>query len=349
MKRQTVLKGVLRAFLIVILGLISCLDSNAQATDTARVKIENGWIEKMNNKIAIDVSLNNSYEIFEVKTTTNKYVLHPNAPTNLRLKFGYRFVSFGLQFAPNFIPSNGDEDSKGNTKSFGLRTALIFKHWFLNLSYTKVKGYYLENSKDYPPWEQGDPYFQIPELNYTGFAIESGYSNNSKFSIRSLTTQAERQLKSAGSFIPVFNFRHYKLDDQSTGASTQMSSNIEASIGPGYGYTFVINENFYLSLGMLTSIGYLNSKVTTRQSNSKDITKQDDFIFRWDGKSGIGYNGSRFYTGLYANISGTEYKQEFTNAVNHETRVFYHLFVGIRINSPDYLERQMTKIQNKLP
>ena len=348
MKRQPILKDIFQVSLVLTFLLINGLNIHAQRKDSTDIRIEDGWIEKMNNKIALDISLNNSYEIFEVKTPTNKFILYPNTPTNLRLNLNYRFISFGFQFAPDFIPGNGDEDLRGKTKSFGLGTSLIFKHWFFDLSYSKVNGYYLDNTDDFMTREQGDPYIQFPDLNYNGLAFAVGYYNNAKFSFRSLTSQTERQLKSAGSFIPVFNFRYYKIDDKSIGLSTQKSNNIEASIGPGYTYTFVAKEKFYLSLGLQGSIGYLNTNLTTRQPTGDIITNQDNFIFRWDGKTGIGYNGSSFYTGLYANVSGTEYKQENTTATNFETRVFYHLFLGIRIKSPDYLERQATKLENTL-
>jgi hypothetical protein len=247
------------------------------------------------------------------------------------------------------LPGNGDEDLKGKTKSFGIGTSLIFKHWLFDIKYSKIRGYYLENSDDFIMQLEGEPYIQFPDLNYKGINFSSAYSTNSKFSMRSLTSQTERQLKSAGSFLPSFNFRYYNIDDKSTAAAaTQKSNNIEASIGPGYVYTFVAKEKFYLSLGGLASFGYLNTKLTTRLPNENAVSNQDNFIFRWDGKTGIGFNGSRFYTGLYANISGTKYKQENTTAVNTETRVSYHLFLGIRIESPDYLNRFMNKMESKL-
>ena len=87
-------------------------------------------------------------------------------------------------------------------------------------------------------------------------------------------------------------------------------------------YTFVSKEKFYLSLGLLSSLGYLNTKLTTRQPDGDITTNQDNFIFRWDGKVGLGYNVNSFYTGLYSTISGTEYRQENTTAMNFETRVF---------------------------
>ncbi|SNR31995.1 protein of unknown function [Lutibacter agarilyticus] len=345
MNRQAILRHVI---LTVTFSLCVLISIRAQTTDSLGVKIEDGWIEKMGDKIAVDISLNNSYEIFEVKTVTEKFILYPNTPTNLRLKLNYKFISFGLEVAPKFIPGNGDEDAKGNTKSFRLGTSLVFKHWFSNLSYSKVKGYYLKNSNDFTTRTKGDPYIQFPDLKYKGFSFTLGYYSNTKFSLRSLTSQTERQLKSAGSFIPVFNFRYYTIDDTSSSFNTQKSNNFETSVGPGYAYTFVAKEKFYVSLNFQGSLGYLNTKLTTRQPTRNIKTNQDNFILRWDGKTGIGYNGDGFYTGLYANISGTKYKQENTTAINFETKVFYHLFLGIRFKSPSAIEIQMNKIENKL-
>jgi len=330
--------------LLPILVLISSI-CHSQIVDSIGVMTEDNYIEKMSNQLAMDMSFNNSYEIFEVKTQNNKVILYPNTPTNLRFKLNYQFISFGFQFSPDFLPGNGDEDIKGKTKSFELGTSLIFKHWFVDASYSKVKGYYLKNSADFTTLLKGDPYIQFPDLNYYGFAISTGYSSNSKFSFRSLTSQTERQLRSAGSFIPVINLRYYSIDDRSSGMSTQKTNNFESSIGPGYAYTFVSKEKFYLSLGLQSSLGYLNTKLTTRQPDGDITTNQDNYIFRWDGKVGLGYNGRSFYTGVYTNISGTEYRQENTTAINFETRVYYHLFLGIRLAAPDYLERKANKIE----
>ncbi len=349
MKRQPLLKYINQLVLLVTFSLISFFDIHAQTLDTMPIKIEEGWIEIMTNKIGIDLSFNNAYENFEVRTPRNKFILNPNTATNCRLKLNYEFISFSFQFTPDFIPGNGDEEIKGKTKSWAMGTSLIFKHFLLDLSYSKVKGYYLENTNHYIPWIKGDPYIQFPDLHYNGFAISAGYISNSKFSLKSLKSHTERQLKSAGSFIPAFDFRYYIIDDKSSGTSTQKTNNMEGTIAPGYYYTFVSKEKYYFSLGMQAGLGYLHTKLTTRLATENVITEQDNLVFRWDGKTGIGYNGSRFYAGLYANISGTEYKQENTTVMNFETRVFYHLFLGIRIQAPDYLKRQVTEIKNKIP
>jgi hypothetical protein len=320
----------------------------AQTADSLRIKIADGWIEKMNNNIALDLSFNNSYETFEVKTPNTKIELYPNAPNRLRFKANYRFISFGLEFSPNFLPANGDDDLKGQTTTFAIGTALIFRHWFVDFKYSEVDGFYLRNTEDYMDWEKGDPYIQFPDLDYRGFSFSSGYNNNERFSLRSLASQTERQLKRAGSFIPVFDGRYYLVDDKSASIDTQKSKNIELSIGPGYAYTFVAKEKFYLSLGGAASLGYIHTWLTTRTADGNWESNQDNLIFRWDGKSGIGYNGSRFYSGAYATISGARYRQENTTAMNFETRVFYHIFVGIRLKSPKFLDRLTSKVEDKL-
>lgn len=52
----------------MLLLLADFIDSKGQAADTVRVMTENGWIDKMSNQLAVDVSLNNLYQHFEVKT-----------------------------------------------------------------------------------------------------------------------------------------------------------------------------------------------------------------------------------------------------------------------------------------
>lgn len=340
---------IFRAVVFLTIYLTHFCAIDAQNTDTIAVSFEDIWIEKMSDKIAVDISLNNSYRIFEVKTPANKFILYPNTPNNLRVKMNYEFISFGFQFAPDFLPGNGDNDTKGNTRSFELGTEIISRHWFADISYSKIKGFYLKNTADYTTWVKGDPYFQFPDLQYSGFALRSGYYNNSRFSFRSLSSQTERQLKNAGSFIPVFNFTYYVIDNKYQGTGTQKTNNTEANIGPGYAFTFVAGKKYYLSLGLLTSFGYLNTRLTTRLTDGDLVSKQDNFIFRWEGKTGIGYNERRVYMGLYANVTGARYRQENTTAINFETRVFYHLFFGVRINSPDYLKKQVNKVKSKFP
>lgn len=138
------------------------------------------------------------------------------------------------------------------------------------------------------------------------------------------------------------------MDDQSTNINTQKSNNLEFTIGPGYAYNFVLKENFYTSVGASVSVGNIHTKLTTRSTNDNSITYQNNLLTQWQGKLGLGYNSKKFYSGLFATVSDTNYKQQHTTATNTETRVFYNLFLGLRIDSPKFLKRNVTKIEDKL-
>ncbi len=192
----------------------------------------------MDNYVGLKLSMSNAIETFSVRTATNKIDLYPNTSSIGKISFNYRFLSFSIGFAPGFFPGNGDNQIKGKTKTTSYGTGLNFRHWFQDLSYTRIRGYYLNNTRDYnSEWVGGDPYVQFPDLVYKKFQGVTGYSFNSKFSVKSLTTQTERQLKSAGSFIPLVVYRYYIVDDRTllTPTSTsQRSNNFKFAISAGY-------------------------------------------------------------------------------------------------------------------
>ncbi len=290
--------------------------------------------------MSLKLSLNTDYETFRVQTETNTIALSPNVSTISSIGVNYRFLFLTIGFAPDFLPGNGDNEIKGKTESLNLGLGMIFRRWFTNIKYTRVKGYYLENTSDYRLWEEGDPYIQFPDLHYHGISFATGWKFNPKVSLKSLITQTERQLKSAGSFMPVLNVRNYVIDDQSAspGGATQKSVNLDWSIGAGYMYTFVINERFYTSLTFIPNIGFIHTKLITRFPTGNVESNQDNFAFRWDGKGAVGYNGKKFFTGLYIGVSGISNKQENTTVVNYNTRLFYQLFAGMRFKYPKILD-----------
>jgi hypothetical protein len=96
-----------------------------------------------------------------------------------------------------------------------------------------------------------------------------------------------------------------------------------------------MKEKFYIAIGAIPSIGVIHTKVTTRFPSGNVYSHQRNLAFRWDTRSGLGFNGRRFFTGVYVQFSGLEYKQENTTAVNHETRAFFQFFAGFRIKLSD--------------
>jgi len=316
--------------------------------DTITTANDDQWIEVMNKDVSIKLSVNNDLETYTVDADPVRYELYPNTSTFLRFNFNYRFLAFSINQAPSFLPGNNDEEDKGRTKNFGISLGTIHTHWWGNMSYSRNKGYYLNNSKDFSFWTSGDPYLQDPNLVVNNFEWTLGYNFNKNFSVRSITTQTERQLRSAGSFVPVVGYRLYFVNglDEARG---QKSSNSEITIGAGYHYTLVIKKSFYASLGITPGVGYIFTKLTTRgQLNSSGdlITNTKAPILRIGGRGGIGYNGPKFFAGGLLQLRGSSYEQGThgkTTAVNTRARTTYQIFVGYRIPAPARLRRFMDK------
>ncbi len=312
------------------------------------VIVEEGYIEKMDDYLALRLSYTNDVERFFIKQETIPVEIFPNTETKTRLNLNYRFLSLGVNFIPKFLPGNDDELEKGKTKSFGLNLELNFSHWVQQLSYSKTTGYYLNNTGDYnPAWKPGDPFVQFPQLQYKNFQGLTGYNFNSKFSTKALLTGTERQLKSAGSFFPYVLYRYYLVDNKEEikpGGSTQKSNNFEAILSAAYFYTYVFNEKFYASGGAAAGYGFISSKIVTRYFDDQIDFKQTNGIFRYDLRGALGYNSERLFGGLVVTSENTLFEPKGTSVINSNQKIFSQFFVGFRFNAPKKLRRTLDAV-----
>lgn len=312
--------------------------------DTMHYYRQNGWIERMSRYIGLKFSFDNDIESFLVDTDDLDFKIKPNTSARVKLGVNYRFLSAALAIAPDFIPGNDDFAEKGETKSFSFGLNFAIQQWYSGFAYHKTRGYYIENTGDLDPtWKPGDPYFQVPDLVYQAYDCVTGYSFNPKFSVSAITSQTERQVKSAGTFTSRIHFRYYSIDDQKelqTGASSQKSDNIEFIGSAGYHYIYVIKSKWHINGGIECGPGYMHSLLTTRGAQSGSTT-QDNLIVRWDARAGIGYNDSRLFAGGFATGTGSSFRQENTTAINTETRIFYQIYVGYRFSAPKFIRERI--------
>ncbi len=287
-----------------------------------------------------------------VTTPTSNIRLSPNAASNTRLGFTYRFIDIGVSFVPRFLPANNDDQEKGKTTSTGLSASFVFRHWLQELAYKRTKGFYLENTGDFDPtWSPGKPYIQIPDLVFTQYKGATAYNFNPQFSVSAVAFQSERQLKSAGSFIPQLLYRYYITDDQSEispNGFTQKSKNLELLLGAGYHYTLVVARQWYASLGLTPNLGYLHSNIVSRSSTETLKGKQDNLLFRFDGRAGIGYNGPRFFAGAYLNWQNASYRQQHTSAGTRDDYAIFHISAGYRLRAPKWMEEGFNNLTRKV-
>jgi hypothetical protein len=305
---------------------------------------EGGYIEKMDPYLAVKLRFDSDARGFELKTSGVDYDIRPNASIASRIGVLYRFVSFYVGFFPDFMPGNNDDELKGSTEARSYELTLSFGHWVQDLSYARVEGFHLDNTSDYVPgWVEGeDPYIEFPELVYTEYHGVTGYKMNPRFSLKALSSQTERQLKSAGALMPALTYNYYTIDNQVelTGEnSSQKSTNLELLLSLAYFYTLVLGRNFYFSGGLAPGAGIIFTDLLTRLPSGDYTNSYDNPIYRLEADAALGYNSRRVFAGAQVKAAWERYDQEGNSAVVTKSRLTYQIFAGYRFNAPGFLNR----------
>lgn len=308
-------------------------------------------IEYLTDLLTVKLTHSTDIEEIEVNTPGTDILLSPNSESATRLGFSYRFISFGFRFVPRFIGGNNDNAEKGKSRINGLNLNLNFRRLLQEFSYNRMRGYYLENTKDFDAgWTEGKPYIQFPDLVTTEFAGITAWNFNYGFSVNAISTYSERQLRSAGSFIPAFIYRYAVHDNRAAiepGRFTQKSNSLELLLGAGYHYNFVVKEKFYLAVGLTPAAGYVFNRITNRYTDHQEKGNQTNFIFRLDARAGVGYNSHRFFTGIYIRLSAAAYRQQGTSVITQNDNAIVQLTAGYRLNAPKWLKNTVHRIVSK--
>ncbi|CAM4370755.1 protein of unknown function [Pedobacter westerhofensis] len=332
--------------LTLLLYIIGVDNAIAQNKDRPKYQPDSTYIETFDDWFVIKPSITNTAEALVAKTGDYNIVLEPNTNEVVRTYFSYQFISFYFDYLPHSAITNNDNDEKGTTKLFTLGTTLNHRQWFGDLAYSKTKGYFVENTRAFrEDWKDGDAYIQIPDLHVTSYNASVGYNTNKRLSLAAAVSQTERQLKSAGAFLPKISLRYYIIDDRSPQSNVnEKSNNLQALLGAGYQYTAVFNRSLYLVGSFSPAFGFIHTRVQQRSEGDLIKFSQEGPIYQWEGKFGFGYNSHRFFAGSYLTATSAKYAQGLTSAENNNADVFLQLFVGFRLKAPKLISNSYKKI-----
>lgn len=227
--------------------------------------------------------------------------------SNKPFSFGVGMYLFELGVELTFaIPA--DEKNKmiyGESDARDLQLNIIGKKWGGDLYVQKYSGFYIEDQdKNIAP---GMPYDQRDDIDTRNFGAAINYTfNNQKFSFRSAYNFADRQLRSAGSFLLFGALNSFKVTADSAiigkdfesqygkAAFVKTVTTTSLSIAPGYTYS-VIYKGFFLN-GTLALGPAHNWLYYEREDGS---TKNDiRFNAYVAARIGIGYNGEHVFGGV---------------------------------------------------
>lgn len=277
----------------------------------------------------------------------NKTVLAINNKTKTSLSIDYKFISATLSFTPRIFNDNNNDQLKGKSTYTDFTFRLFPNRFIQTLYYKNVKGFYIENMKDFlPDWQEDkDPYIQFPNLRVQSFGGSTAYVLNKNFSAKSIYTQGEWQKKSSGSWVP---FLDYDLTIFRNTIENEKSKELQYNIGGniGYFYNWVIGKKVniapYLALG-------LGGKFASYRDVENRGTKENiQYVtLRMEGGLHVGYNTDRFLFGGKMNFNADAYQK--SNQTTENNNVYGLLYIGYRFAPPRVVKNTYDKIQKKIP
>ena len=201
-------------FLIFLLASMAGFSQYNQATQERKDSIRAEYVETYPNDFAIWPMLKYKDLSFTITDKDEKSAIAFNS--NNDFKLGAGFYLFEISFEVSFpIPiAVRDESIFGKTKSTDLQINMLAKSIGLDLFYQKYSGFYKDDDRvQVPP---GEAYPQRPDIVTRNLGLSAIYVwNNKKFSIRSSYNYADRQKKSAGSFILYGTLSAFRVEGDS--------------------------------------------------------------------------------------------------------------------------------------
>lgn len=336
--------------LIFLLAGITGFSQYNQAARQRRDSIRAEYIEEFPDDFSIWPMLKYRSLSFSI---TDKNDAQPSVTFNPNndFKLGAGFYLFDLTFEVSFsVPiAVRDEAIYGKSKSTDLQINMLTKSVGLDLYFQKYSGFYKDDGRvKIPP---GEAYPQRPDIITRNVGLSVFYVwNNKKFSIRSSYNYADRQKKSAGSFILYGTINSFTLAGDSAILSTSNQRELgngsdfvrlrytSFSLAPGYSYNLVLKRVFFNGTFALGPAHHWIYYQTETGKGHYDILFNSTYTLRL----AAGYTGNRFFTGTGIVLQSRVVKFQDLRFEN-STSVF-RLLVGYRFREKGFLKRRLLKI-----
>lgn len=287
------------------------------------------------------------FEITDLPAKNKRLMYKSNSPYALGL--GAYIFEVGLELTAAIPLDSKSKEIYGNSDAKDLQVNVFAKRWGLEMFRQKYTGFYIVDPTLKIP--DNTPYPQRADIRTSNTGLTWSYIfNHKKFSLRSTQNFAERQIKSAGSFILYTAIAGFKTrgDSAIVGETYRDYYGVNAkimeikstmfSIVPGYTYNFVY-KNFFLT-GAL-AIGPSHNWLKYR---AEDGTSTNDIEFRayFVTRVAIGYSNDRFFTGLSFGSQGGNMK--FDSIQLTSSSGTFKLLFGYRFREAGFLKKRLVDL-----
>jgi len=311
--------------------------------------VDSTYIKSFPDKVSVRINIDTQEDLFSIYNADDNSQLTLQSNNSLRLfvSLDYKFIGGSVGFAPQFFSDNTDTYLKGKSSYTNYKFRFFLGKWVQGFEFSKVRGFYVENSQDYiANWtENKDPYIQFPDLKYLTIGANTSYVFNSKFSFRNVLFQSEWQQKSAGSFVPTLYY-DYNRTSLSLETIKIAEDFFNFRLALGYYYTLVVKKKGFISAYVAPAYGVRFSKNTNTTQN--ETTKSNDTYNTQylDGGLQLGYSSDHFILGTNFNFSANAYKEEGSKTIS-QGKSYLLFYIGYRFTPPKPVAGFVDKITPK--
>ncbi len=265
---------------------------------------DTNYIENYGNQVALKVVGLTKINYFRVRDLTNKTSVkyRPERDLNLGLGVAYKFFSFDITLGLGLNKNSNLE----NQRSFDFQGRIFSSKQYISATMQYYQGYNLSDVFGVTVIPN-DSSVNREDIRTTNFMLQYMYAfNYTKFSLKAPFVFNERQKKSAGSVIAGVTFSIYSLTADSSIVPIELSPYLNPithlnslnvfNIGAraGYMYTFVFAKHFFATGSLIPGL-VLNYGDYALESGYELPT---GFNFSLNTMNSVGYNGTRFFTGI---------------------------------------------------
>lgn len=312
----------------------------AQKNDSLRSK----YIERFPDYFFVWPVIKQRSTSIEVKqiTTGKTLTFKPNNAYGAGL--GLYLFEIGAEITFSVPVKQDKNEIYGKSDAMDIQLNMLGRNWGADVFYSNYNGFYVSDPDK--PVPANTPYPQRPDVSTRNYGLNGIYVfNKNKFSLRSAYNFAERQKKSAGSFLLAGSITSYHLKSDSAlygknyepifGQDADVTDvrSFTVAIAPGYTYT-VVWKNFFMNAAVSIGPAYrdVDYVVNGAKYTSSDVNSFVDF------RLGLGYNGTRFFSGL--NFVSQSRDVKFQQAQLNFTSGTVRLLVGYRFREFGILRKR---------
>ena len=279
--------------------------------------------------------------------TNETFDIRPAAQYQIGFSADYKWFAIGFGFSPKFLLSSNGRAELSNSSSYTASLNFFFSdRWRQEFKYNYYKGFFTDDIDD-----------DFSDTELQGIEGSTYFIMNRNFSFRAHYAQTERQLKSAGSFIPRLKYIYSKMrpnrvsslpnivNSQNT-ETVDVINSLDIIAQIGYMHTFVIKNKWFATVGIHPGLGYNYSEYELVDANSnKNIFNA--FTFALNGEVSIGYNSYRWFFGAMGDFKNYNYSNIQNDEFNRNTS-YFSLYLGYRFNDNKPMRKFFGWFEEKL-